>query len=130
MPPTFPDGLDAEIMTFACLEQAWQEASLPSQREHVTPFIYQHPERFRCEALRNEPDLSHLRWTVDEPADFEFVTRVYEALHPQNPAFGMHDVLAFLAEHEGVAQLNGHFERNAGYYKSLAKDRAAQSEQC
>ncbi|MNL17143.1 3-deoxy-manno-octulosonate cytidylyltransferase [compost metagenome] len=120
--PTFPDGLDAELMTFSALEQAWQEAKLPSQREHVTPFLYQHPERFAIRALKNEVDLSAMRWTVDEPSDFEFVTRVYEGLYADNPSFGMRDVLAFLDRRQELQTLNHHFERNEGYEKSLRKD--------
>jgi spore coat polysaccharide biosynthesis protein SpsF len=120
--PSFPDGLDAELMTFSALEQAWREATLPSQREHVTPFLYQNPERFSIRVLKNEADLSSLRWTVDEPSDFEFVSRVYEALYPANPTFGMRDILAFLDGHQELAALNHHFERNEGYEKSLRKD--------
>ncbi|HEY9857804.1 MAG TPA: glycosyltransferase family protein [Stenomitos sp.] len=120
--PTFPDGLDAELMTFQSLETAWKEATLTSQREHVTPFLYQHPERFAIQVLRNETNLSSLRWTVDEPADYEFVKRLYEALYPQNPAFGMHEILAYLDGHPELTELNHHFERNAGYLKSLRQD--------
>ena len=72
--PTFPDGLDAEVMHFRCMEAAWHESDLPSEREHVTPFIYNRPDRFRLGSFKGEEDLSGLRWTVDEPADFEFVT--------------------------------------------------------
>lgn len=120
--PTFPDGLDAEIMTFSALEQTWREAKLPSHREHVTPFLYQHPDRFSIRVLKHEENLSTLRWTVDEPADFEFVSRIYEELYPTNPNFGMRDVLAFLDQHRELTTLNHHFERNEGYEKSLRKD--------
>ena len=44
---TYPDGLDAEVVALPCLEAAWREAALPSEREHVTPFIYNRPQRFR-----------------------------------------------------------------------------------
>lgn len=86
-PPTFPDGLDVEVMSFPCLETAWREAKLPSQREHVTPFIWQQPQRFKLANFTNDTDLSHLRWTVDEPEDLEFITVVYEALYPDDPGF-------------------------------------------
>jgi spore coat polysaccharide biosynthesis protein SpsF (cytidylyltransferase family) len=79
-PPTFPDGLDTEAITREALETAWREALDPSDREHVTLFIRQRRERFRAASLRQAEDWSHLRWTVDEPADLEFVRAVYEAL--------------------------------------------------
>lgn len=126
--PTFPDGLDVEVFRFACLEQAWREATLPSQREHVTPFLHGQPQRFRVGHYRQATDLSRLRWTVDEPADFDFVQRVYEALYPANPAFGTADVLRLLARRPELAALNGQFLRNEGYLKSLAADAAAGSE--
>jgi spore coat polysaccharide biosynthesis protein SpsF len=120
--PTWPDGLDVEVMRFACLRQAWEEARLPSEREHVTPFINRRPERFRLRHLKGDRDLSGLRWTVDEPEDFEFVRRVYEALYPAHPDFRTADVLALLGKDRELAGLNGRFRRNEGLEKSLAKD--------
>jgi len=121
--PTFPDGLDVEVFRFPILEQVWKEATLPSQREHVTPFIYQHPERFQIGHYRNPENLSHLRWTVDEPEDFTFVTRIYEALFPVNPEFRMQDVLSLLQQRPELATMNQKFERNEGLQKSINEDR-------
>ena len=121
--PTFPDGLDVEIFRFSILEKAWKESILPSQREHVTPFIHQQPERFRIGHYRNAEDLSHLRWTVDEPEDFELVTRIYEALYPVNPEFRMMDVLALLQQRPDLAAINQKYERNEGMKKSHNEDR-------
>lgn len=112
-PPTFPDGLDVEVVRFEILQAAWKEAATAVEREHVTWFIYQQPERFRLGNLRNPVDHSGLRWTVDEAEDYEFVTRVYEALYPGNPAFNYNDVLALLEEKPALQRLNSHHERNA-----------------
>ncbi|WP_416049415.1 cytidylyltransferase domain-containing protein [Cupriavidus basilensis] len=120
--PTYPDGLDAEVFRFSVLETIWQEASLASQREHVTSFIYQHPERFRLGCLKRESDLSALRWTVDEPSDLAFVTAVYGALYRDNPAFLMADVLRLLAQRPELIEINAGQLRNAGYVKSLVQD--------
>jgi spore coat polysaccharide biosynthesis protein SpsF len=122
-PFTFPDGLDVEVFRAACLERAWREATLPSQREHVTPFVYQHPEWFKIGDFKNTTDLSHLRWTVDEPADFELVRRIYEALYPANPAFTTPDILDYLEVHPELKTLNVGHQRNEGFQKSLEKDR-------
>lgn len=120
--PTFPDGLDVEVSRFACLETAWREAQLASEREHITLFIYRRPERFRIGHYKIAPSLAHLRWTVDEPRDLEFVRRVYEALYPANPAFAMRDVLRYLEEHPEVGGINVGIERNEGLERSLARD--------
>jgi spore coat polysaccharide biosynthesis protein SpsF len=121
--PTYPDGLCAEVMRYSCLEEAWREAKLPSEREHVTPFIIKRPERFKLGSVKGQEDLSALRWTVDEPEDFELVTRIYEALYPQNPYFTTRDILEFLDRNPHLIQINSAFQRNEGYQKSLEKDK-------
>lgn len=103
---TFPDGLDAEIMTRDALRTMSAEAKDPYEREHVTPFLYRHPERFRLGSLLNDQRLGHLRWTVDTPDDFRMVEAVFGALLPKDPAFGYLDVLAFLSAHPEVASIN------------------------
>lgn len=120
--PTFPDGLDVEIFRFSCLEQAWRDATLPSQREHVTPFIHQQPLQFKIGHYKSPSDLSHLRWTVDEPKDFELVTMIYEALYPRNPDFSTQDILGLLDQRPELANWNTTHQRNEGYQKSLKAD--------
>jgi len=93
---TFPDGLDAEILSMPTLAAAWQAAQLASEKEHVTPFVYNNPNRFSLGFYKNNQDLSSLRWTVDYIEDFDFVTQVYEALYPSNPAFTTQDILKVL----------------------------------
>jgi spore coat polysaccharide biosynthesis protein SpsF len=115
IPPTFPDGLDVEVMTFAALQTAWTEATRASDREHVTPFLHRQPERFRVKNFLNRGDLSAMRWTVDEPEDFEFIAAVYEAIYPTNPSFSMEDVLKFIASHPQLSSKNVKFKRNEGY---------------
>ena len=98
---TYPKGLDVEVCQTAVLREIGGEA-VGADREHVTAFIYAHPAggpaRFRINAIRRDPPLRY-RWTVDTPEDFAFVTAVYEALYPTNPAFGMADILAWQARH-------------------------------
>jgi spore coat polysaccharide biosynthesis protein SpsF len=69
-------------------------------------------------------DLSHWRWVVDEPEDFAFISRVYEALYPTNPAFTTEDVLRLLRERPDIAATMGRAKTNEGYEKSLAADAA------
>jgi spore coat polysaccharide biosynthesis protein SpsF len=123
-PRQIPDGLDVEVVALPCLEVAWREATLPSEREHVTPFIYNHPERFRFERQEQARDLSHLRWVVDEPEDFAFISTVYEALYPANPTFTTADILALLESRPDIAAMMGHAPTNEGYQRSLAADAA------
>jgi spore coat polysaccharide biosynthesis protein SpsF len=120
--PTWPDGLDVEVVTFAALAEAWREAALGSEREHVTPFIHKRPDRFRLGSFEGARDLSTLRWTVDEPADLAFVRAIYERLYPGNPSFATEAILALLEQAPEIGALNARFLRNEGYLKSLAAD--------
>jgi glutamate-1-semialdehyde aminotransferase/spore coat polysaccharide biosynthesis protein SpsF (cytidylyltransferase family) len=122
--PTFPDGLDCEAFRFECLQTAWTEATLSSQREHVTPYLYSHPERFRIGSYRGASDHSGLRWTVDEPQDFALVEAIYSALYPANPAFSWTDVLSFVQRNPQLVG-NASLDRNEGYAKSLLHDSLA-----
>ncbi len=98
---TYPHGLDVEAFALEALRAAGREATDPYDHEHVTPFIYRHPERFTLADLVQSRDESHLRWTVDLPEDFDFVDRVYAALYPDNPAFTSDDVRALPFAHYG-----------------------------
>ncbi len=99
---TYPHGLDVESFGLDALEIAGRESTDPYDHEHVTPFIYRHPERFTLGELVQEKDESHLRWTVDTPEDFAFVERVYAALYPTKPDFTSDDVRALPFAHYGT----------------------------
>jgi spore coat polysaccharide biosynthesis protein SpsF len=120
--PTFPDGLDAEIVRFDILRQIACEPRTSAEREHVTLAIHRNPALFQLHSVTGSPDLSALRWTVDEPRDFAFVTAVYEALYPSTPAFGTADILNLLQQHPEFARMNGDIQRNEGLLKSLAAE--------
>lgn len=119
---SFPDGLDVEVIALSALETAWREARLPSEREHVTPFIWKQPQRFPQDRIRNDTDLSDQRWTVDEPEDYRLIEAIYGALyHPQRP-FAMAKVLDFLKAHPDLRRVNQGIVRNEGYLKSVRED--------
>lgn len=122
LPPTFPDGVDVEVFSYTCLQQAWYEALLPSHKEHVTPFIHTQPDRFAITNFTHPTDLSSLRWTVDEPADFAFVTKIYQHLYNQNPNFSISDILKLLEQNPQLSTINKDHQRNEGYKKSLVHD--------
>lgn len=119
---TYPDGLDVEMFRASCLKEAWNKAQLPSQREHVTPYIYQHPEHFRIGQYTGDVDLSHLRWTVDEPEDLQLVTKIYEDLYPVKKDFSTEDVLNYLEKNPGLSLVNSKHGRNASYWRAVAEE--------
>jgi len=117
---TYPDGLDTEVFRFDALKRAWQLANLKSEREHVTAYIYKHPELFRLGIVMHSEDYSELRWTVDNQADLDFVRSVYANFDSNH--FGMTEILRFMEEHPEVSSINAGQLRNEGYLKSLRED--------
>ena len=120
---TFPRGLDVEAVKFEALMEAWQEARLPSEREHVTPFVWQQPERYSVGQLVQDRDLSDHRWTVDEPADLEFVRAVYEALYTDKPAFTSKDIADLVDARPTIAQINASVAQDTGAIRSAPEDK-------
>lgn len=124
---SFPIGLDVEACTFAALEKAWQESSELFHREHVMPFLYENttfagsptPElsdmtfarygisqrNFKIAQLHHQPEYGSLRWTVDTPADLEFIRAIFTRLAGK-PGFTWRDVLEILRREPELAQIN------------------------
>ena len=90
---TFPVGLDVEVVTAAALREAGDEADDGPEREHVMPFVYRRPERYRLAALRTPERLAGRRWTVDTAADLDRVRAIVAALDDPVRAT-WHDMLA------------------------------------
>ncbi|HVZ64214.1 MAG TPA: glycosyltransferase family protein [Opitutaceae bacterium] len=120
--PTFPEGLDVEVFRASALTKAWREAKLPSEREHVTPYIWKNPGIFRIENIRHAEDLSGLRWTIDYPEDLVFARAVYENLHVGNRIFLMDEILALLERQPQIGQINAGIRRNEGYLLSIQRE--------
>lgn len=107
---TFPRGMDTEVFPTAVLEEVDRLTDDPDDREHVSLYIFEHPERFRL--LNVSSDLSAedagRRLTVDTPEDFALTKAIFEHLYPQNPRFSLGDILQFLRQRDDLAQLNTH----------------------
>jgi spore coat polysaccharide biosynthesis protein SpsF len=123
-PPTLPDGLDAEVFSFEALRTAHRAAVLPSELEHVTPYLRKHSEWFSIGRWKYAEDLSQLRWTVDEPEDFLLIGHILKALYPAKPDFRTEDILTLLENRPELSAVNNRFRRNEGELKSQVKDEA------
>lgn len=119
---TYPDGLDTEVFSLEALKRADKEARLPSEREHVTPYMHKHPELFRIAHVTQERDYSALRWTVDEPRDLDFVRAVFRELG--DGLFGQEEILALLERKPDLQHINEGIPSNEGYERSLLQDNA------
>lgn len=115
-PATYPDGNDVEIFSFQALEHAWRDARKDFEREHTTPFIWEHNDSFKIGNVEWETGLdmsSSLRFTIDYIEDYNFVTRIFEELYPQNPCFGLNDILKLIEQKPEIVEINHKF---AGTY--------------
>ena len=102
---TYPIGLDVEVCTFQALERAWYEAKAKHEREHVMPYLYEEPGRFKVVKVDYAQDYGHLRWTVDTPQDLEFVRAVYARLGNRND-FTWLEVLDLVNASPELARIN------------------------
>lgn len=122
LPPTWPYGMAVEVFSAAALAQAHAEATQAAEREHVTPFLYWHPERYRLRNVASPLDLSHHRWTVDTPEDYALVSRLFDHLMPNRPNFTQSDVLALLDAHPDWIAINQHIQQKPATDTQTPKD--------
>ncbi len=111
-PPTYPDGNDVEVVPVSVLATAWKEAVRPLEREQISPFFSERPERFRIGNVEWESGLNYAkshRWTVDHPEDYELVSAVYDELWSvRKPVFSLQEILNLLAQRPDIAAHNAH----------------------
>lgn len=114
-PPTYPEGLDVEVMSFEALETMEQHAATQFQREHVTQYVYQNPDKFRIGNHAYTTNISRLRWTIDTDRDLEMARAVYKKLYPTTPFFSYKDILKLIEQHPEIAEINQDEKRSALY---------------
>jgi spore coat polysaccharide biosynthesis protein SpsF len=102
---TYPIGLDVEVSTFAALERAWQEAKTQPEREHVFPYLYDQPGRFKIHILNHEPDNGSLRWTVDTAEDLELIREIFHRFLPRVD-FGWMEILDLMEREPELMEVN------------------------
>ncbi len=120
LPPPFqrsyPIGLDVEVCSFQALERAWNEARQGYEREHVMPYLYSQPGRFRFVQLQHEPDYGSLRWTVDTPQDLALIREIFQRL-PDPLTSTWLDVLQIFKDDPNLNELNAQVE--AKHYQAV-----------
>ncbi len=117
-PPSFPEGLDCEAFTFETLEKMEKTSQDAFEREHVTQFIFRHPDEFKIGNVSFGRDLSAYRWTIDTVADYEMVTAIYKKRNPAHQGILLMDeILDILDRNPDVAEINSGVARSAMYQK-------------
>ena len=120
LPPPFkrsyPIGLDVEVCSFQALERAWNEAGQGFEREHVMPYLYSQPGRFRIVQLQHDPDYGNLRWTVDTAQDLALIRAIFQRL-PDPLSSTWLDVLKIIEDDPSLNELNAQVE--ARHYRAV-----------
>lgn len=108
----YPRGLDTEVFTMSALEQAWHDAHKPYEREHVTPYFYQHPELFRLVSLCGRIDYSQYRWTLDTTEDLELLRTIYWRFSNRDD-FSWGEVIQLMEREPELVELNSRVVQKA-----------------
>lgn len=109
--PNLPRGLDAEVFTIQALRRAHTEGKAQHEREHVTPYIYQHPDLFNLASYTTGGDWSHLRWTLDTTQDWELIEKMYNLLPVPYLDARLEDFLALQDRYPELRKINASIEQ-------------------
>ncbi|MEQ2009123.1 MAG: glycosyltransferase family protein [Limisphaerales bacterium] len=112
---THPRGMDVQVFPTKVLARVAELTNNPSDREHVSIYIYSHPELFRLHNVTSSlsAEDADLRLTVDTPDDFKLVSEIFQRLHPANPRFRLADILKLMREHPELRSINSHVRQKA-----------------
>lgn len=120
LPPTYPDGLDVDLITISALERLWQRSRHDAfMSEWALHDVRTNPILYPTKNLSQPQDMSQLRWTVDYPEDMDFVSKIFNRLSPGGEIFYFEDVLQLLAREPALSEINEKYVRDAAYYAAL-----------
>ena len=114
-----PLGFAVEVFTFQSIKKAWEEAKLPSEHEHVTPYFYKNPDKFKIESVSQEKDLSHIRCTVDTEYDFKLIEKIISKIETR--PIHLDHILDLFSKDTNLLEINKHVKHD-GYARSLKED--------
>ena len=121
LPSTFPGGTEVEVLSFDSLKKSWENAALPSEKEHVTNYIYNNRNDFRIFNVVNSEDLSNFRWAVDRIEDLRLVREIVSKIH-KNPIL-IKDILELFKNEPNLVEINKQVDSNEGNTKSEKEDK-------
>ena len=125
IPKTYPEGCTADVYTVTTLNEAFQEAKKPSEREHISPFMWNRPEKYSFFRVDYKKDLSNYRLSLDYHEDFIVIKSIFEALNIKNPNFTLEDIISWLDSNPNIKKINSHISQSEGLLKSFKEDKQA-----
>lgn len=114
-PPTYPEGLDVEVLTYNCLKKCYENAKSNSQKEHVTQYIHQNLDKFKIKNIISNKNYSNYRWTIDTSEDYVFVNKIYRILYKQDSIFLTEEIYDLLESNKEFLKINSKVQRSIQY---------------
>jgi spore coat polysaccharide biosynthesis protein SpsF len=111
---TFPEGMQYSIFNFNVIKKIWLTLKESFWREYFYRFMIENKNNFSIINIKNEKDLSKLRWTVDYQEDLEFVKKIYSKLYSKNQFFGMNEILNLLDKNPEIRKINDKYSSKVG----------------
>lgn len=107
---TYPIGMDTQVFATRILDDVARRTDDPTDHEHVSLYIYRHPELYSLKNIAAPEGLHdpELRLTLDTSQDYELIDAVFAALLPKGPGFTLADILALLKAHPDLRKINDH----------------------
>lgn len=109
----YPRGLDTKVFATSVLEEVSRLTNDAADHEHVSLYIYEHPERYSLGSVEAPEELNHpdWRWTLDTKEDLEFLRSVYEALYSSKKDFDSYDILKLFEKKPHLLEINTHIKQ-------------------
>ena len=117
---TFPNGTEVEIFSFNALEIAWKSAKKMSEREHVTPYFFNNPKKFKIHHFKQQKDQSKFRYSIDRNEDYLVVLEILSRIKTR--PIKTSDIIELLTNDPKIMKLNSHIIPNEGYSESINED--------
>lgn len=114
---TYPLGMHVEIMTREALTRAHKQCEDLELREHVTPFIYQNPQKFKLLEFRSNQNDSDIRLTIDYAEDIVFVNAVLRELRNNDKEESTSNIIDLLRRSENLISYNQHIKKHQKIHK-------------
>ena len=113
--PSFPEGLDVELIPFKTLEKIWKTAVKSEDREHITKFIFDNQDDFKICNFENPQNLSQIRLTLDTEEDLELIEKIYDSLYSSNNNFSWNEVISYLQSDPKLLEINKDIKKSGRY---------------
>ena len=122
---SYPDGMSVEVFSKNLLDKIFLESKKPSEREHVTPLIWNNPQKFKIKRMENKKNLSKYRFCLDYEEDFHLIKHVIENLLLSKPNFKLDELIEWMEQNPDAFKINSEIKSDEGWEKSIRKDKLA-----